>query len=291
MGDAMAGLSGTLGTAAARVRWTAVLRSPLVHFLLIGTLLFAGLQTIRETRQPTVELSEAELDQLVAYWRLHSGREPSKAELRAILQERIDEELLAAEARRLGLDRDDMIVRRRLAQKMAFASEDLAGLEEPAEAVLRSHYEQNLADYGAPGRAALRQVFFSADRGKDAAAAAARQALARTRAGQPLGGDPFLLPLSYADVSAADLVRDYGEEFTRAVHAAPVGEWAGPIPSPYGYHLVEVLSRSGAQTQRFEQVRDEVRESWLAEQRARNNAEFVNSLRKRYRVVVPGLEP
>lgn len=262
-------------------------REPLVHFLVIGALLFAGLQAVRATERPTVRISEQELNQLVAYWQMQSGRAPTKAELADILQDRIDEELLAREAQRLGLDKDDMIVRRRLAQKMAFASEDVGAVPEPTDAQLHAYYDGHKDAYATPAHIALRQVFFSADRGPQAQAAAA-EAMAQARRGGTPTGDPFLLPLTYADVSPADLVRDYGAAFAKAAQEAPLGTWIGPVPSPYGLHLVRVEARQGADVAAFDSVRSDVRDAWIAERRAANNAAFLKTLRQRYRVVVAG---
>lgn len=265
-------------------------REPLVHFLLIGAVLFAGLQGVRAAERPTVRISEQELNQLVSYWQMQSGRAPTKAELAAILQDRVDEELLAREAQRLGLDRDDMIIRRRLAQKMSFASEDVGAIPEPTDAQLRAYYDKHKDQYATPAHIALRQVYFSADRGPQVQEAAA-EAMAQARRGEAPTGDPFLLPLTYADVSPADLVRDYGAGFAKAVQAAPIGGWIGPLASPYGLHLVRVESRQGAELAPFDSVRGDVREAWVAERRAANNAAFLKGLRQRYRVVVAGEAP
>ena len=48
----------------------------------------------------------------------------------------------------LGLDRDDMIVRRRLAQKMEFLAEDLSTVPEPTNAELETWFKQNASRLG-----------------------------------------------------------------------------------------------------------------------------------------------
>jgi peptidyl-prolyl cis-trans isomerase C len=282
-----------------KAAWTApvigvlkrIAREPLTHFLLIGALLFGGLQLVRGAERPTVRIDEQDLNQLVTYWQLQSGRAPTRPELQAILRDRVDEELLAAEARRLGLDKDDLIIRRRLAQKMAFASEDVGAIAEPDAATLRAYYERTRAQYATPAHIALRQMFFTGDRGPEAARAAAIQALARVKRGEAVAGDPFLLPLTYADASLDDLVRDYGPAYAKAVQTAPLGAWIGPVPSAYGMHLVRVESRQGAEVAAFDQVRGDVRDAWIAERRAANNTAFLQGLHRRYRVVVAGEAP
>jgi peptidyl-prolyl cis-trans isomerase C len=266
-------------------------REPLLHFTVIGAVLFAAIAGVRELKRPTVRVDAQEIEQLAAYWELQSQRPPTRAELAAIIHERVDEELLAREALRLGLDKGDMIVRRRLAQKMAFASEDVAAIPEPDTAILQAFYAKTKDHYATPARLALRHVFFNADRTGVTPQAAAAQALAELKAGRPAAGDPALLPLSYADVAVNDLARDYGDAFTRAALTAPVGTWVGPVPSPYGVHLIRVEKRLAPEVPPLAQVREEVRAAWLAERREANNRRYLDRLRRRYRVEIAGLPP
>src|SRR5262245_44689343 len=246
-------------------------REPLLHFLVIGALLFAAIAGVRALRRPTVTIDAQEIEQLAAYWAQQSQRPPTRAELAAIIHERVDEELLAREALRLGLDKDDLIVRRRLAQKMAFASEDVAAIPEPGAATLQAFYDRTKDRYATPARLALRHVFFSADRTGTTPQAAATEALADLKAGRATGGDPALLPLAYADVPVSDLARDYGDAFVGTAVKAPIGQWVGPVASPFGVHLIRVEQRLASQVPPLEQVRPEVRAAWMAERREINN--------------------
>jgi peptidyl-prolyl cis-trans isomerase C len=267
-----------------------VAREPLAHFLLIGALLFGGLTVMKSLRRPVVRLEAQDLNQLASYWEVQMQRPPNKVELAGIIRDRIDEELLAREALRLGLDKDDMIIRRRLAQKMAFATDDVAQTKEPNEADLRTYYARTAERYAAPARVAFQQVFFSGDRPHGGAAKAAAQALQRAEEDQrEPEGDPFLFPLAYDDVSLQDLLRDYGTAFVKALETAPIGTWQGPVLSPYGWHIVKVTARRKPADVSFAAVRGQVRDAYLADRRAEANAAFLRDLRKRYRVVVAGV--
>lgn len=283
----------TAGQTSARWRagLNAVWREPLVRFLLIGALLFAAMSGIRAVQRPVVRIDAAELEQLAAYWEAQYQRPPTKVELSGIIQDRIDEELLAREALRLGLDKDDMIIRRRLAQKMGFASEDAAA-KEPSEADLRAYYAKTADRYAAPARVAFQQVFYSGDRPNGGAQKAAAQALERAEEGgrEDPSGDPFVFPLAYDDASLPDLVRDYGPAFVKLLASAPVGSWQGPVVTPYGWHLVKVTARRQGEATRFEAVRDQVRDAYLAERRDADRTAFLKSLRGRYRVVVENVD-
>jgi peptidyl-prolyl cis-trans isomerase C len=267
-----------------------IAREPLAHFLLIGAVLFAGLTLAKSLERPVVRLDAQDLNQLASYWEVQMQRAPNKAELQGIIRDRIDEELLAREALRLGLDKGDMIIRRRLAQKMSFATDDVAQTSEPGDAALRAYYARTAQDYAAPTRVAFQQVFFSGDRPHGGAERAAAQALQRAEEDKrDPEGDPFLFPLAYEDVSLQDLLRDYGTAFVKALETAPIGTWQGPVLSPYGWHIVKVTARRQPAATAFESVRAQVRDAFLADRRAEANAAFLRDLRKRYRVVVAGV--
>ncbi len=267
-----------------------IAREPLFHFLLIGGLLFGGLTFVKSLQRPTVTLDAQDLNQLAQYWEIQMQRPPNKVELQGIIRDRIDEELMAREALRLGLDKGDMIIRRRLAQKMAFATDDVAQVGEPTDQALRAYYAKTAERYAAPARVAFQQVFFSGDRPHGGAEKAAAQALERAEEDQrEPEGDPFLFPLAYDDVSLQDLLRDYGQAFVKTLETAPIGTWTGPVLSPYGWHIVKVTTRRAPSAVSFDSVRDQVRDAYLSDRRAEANANFLRDLRKRYRVVVAGV--
>jgi parvulin-like peptidyl-prolyl isomerase len=273
-----------------RIVWAA-LHEPLLHFAVAGMLLFALIASKQGGEErPEIRISAADVAQITAYWEAQTQRKPSPEELRGLVQERIDEEVLAQEALRLGLDQDDVIIRRRLAQKMAFISEDLATVVEPDEAALRAYFEAHRAAYATPELYGVRHLFFSVDSRGINLERDARSALRRLlRGANPATmGDPFMLPGEFADASRTDIARDLGGEFAQAVADGPIGKWQGPVRSPFGFHLIRVESRSPATDARFEEVRDRVREALLAQRRQEANAAFRADLRGKYRVVVEG---
>jgi peptidyl-prolyl cis-trans isomerase C len=271
----------------------AALREPLLHFVLIGALLFA-LTAWRQQQHGNAEIriTSGEIAQLAAFWETQSQRQPSSAELRGLIEERIDEEVLAREAVRLGLDRDDVIVRRRLAQKMAFVSDDLALVTEPAEADLRAYFEAHREAYTTPDLYTLRHVFFNPDRHGMALDTDAQRALRRLTRGADASevGDPFMLPRELADVSRDDIARDFGSVFAEAVTTSTPGAWAGPVRSPFGVHLVKLESHTPSSVARFEDVRDRVHEAFLAQKQQEANTAQRARLRQQYKIVVETTE-
>jgi peptidyl-prolyl cis-trans isomerase C len=271
----------------------AALREPLVHFVVIGAVLFA-VTALREQESAAAEIRirAGEVVQLAAFWETQAQRKPTDEELRALIEERIDEEVLAREAVRLGLDRDDVIVRRRLAQKMAFVSDDLAVVGEPTQAQLREYFDAHRESYATPDLYALRHVYFNPDRHGMALDSDAQRALQRlSRGANPDEvGDPFMLPRELADVSREDIVRDFGSAFAAAVTGSKPGAWAGPVRSPFGVHLVKLESHTARAAARFEDVRASVRESYLAQRQRAANTALRAKLRQQYRIVVESPE-
>lgn len=285
--------SAALTTRELPLNWLrAGLREPLLHFVVIGAVLFAA-TALREQRseQNEIRISAGEVEQLARFWETQAQRQPTAEELQVLIDERIDEEVLAREAVRLGLDRDDVIVRRRLAQKMAFVSDDLAVVAEPSEAELRKYFDAHRASYTAPDLYALRHVYFNPDRHTDLDADAQRALQRLTRGASPDAvGDPFMLPRELADVSRADIQRNFGSMFADAVTGSTPGTWSGPVRSPFGVHLVKLESHTPRSVATFEDVSDRVREAYLQQKQREGNAELRAKLREQYKVVVETAE-
>src|SRR5262245_24359387 len=134
------------------------LREPLLHFLLAGALVFAAYELLnpaagRIDRANQITLTQDDLRQLAVHWVAQGRSPPTTAQMRELVEERVRQEILSREAVALGLDKDDEIIKRRLAQKMDFLAQDLAALQDPSDAELAAWYVQNPDQIGrASGR-------------------------------------------------------------------------------------------------------------------------------------------
>ena len=99
-----------------------------------------------------------------------------------------------------------------------------------------------------------------------------------------------MLPRELADVSRDDIARDFGSAFADAVTGSPPGAWSGPVRSPFGVHLVKLESHTPRSTAQFEDVRDRVREAYLAQKQREANAALRTKLRQQYKIVVETAE-
>jgi hypothetical protein len=260
-----------------------LLREPLVHFAAIGALLFAAYAWLnRDVAEAprVVRITAQEVNWLVETWSRQWQRPPSQQELRGLVTDYLKESLLAREATEMGLDENDTIVRRRLAQKVEFLVQDTARLAEPSDAELKRIYNANRERYQTPARTSFTQIFFKTE-------AAARQGLAELALSSPVDlGDRSLLERDFTDVDELAVASQFGREFAHGVMALEPGSWHGPLASAYGFHLVRVSEREVAQTRPFGEVRAQVLEEWHRTQQAKANEQFLAALMKKYDVVV-----
>jgi len=269
------------------------LREPLLHFLVLGALLFwlaAALGGPAGGRADRIVLTAGDVGQLEAGFERTRQRAPSADELAGLLEDRIREEVLYREALALGLDRDDTIVRRRMRQKMEFLSEDLS-VAEPSEADLERWLAGHREAFRLEPRVAFRQVYLSRDRRGEAVRADAERVLAELRGAgdgtDPAAlGDPLPLPGEASDLSASEVARLFGAAFSARVLELAPGGWEGPVESAYGLHLVRVERRVDARDPALEEVRDAVAREWLAERREQAREDLYRELRSRYEVEI-----
>jgi peptidyl-prolyl cis-trans isomerase C len=269
-------------------------REPLLHFLLLGALIFAvngwrdGQRSPTESKTARIEVTAGTIAWLSEGFSKQWHRPPDARELRGLVSDHVREEVLYREALAMGLDRNDTIVRRRMAQKMEFLGQDIAAAVEPDEAMLRKFFEQNAARYAKAARVSFRHVYFSKDRRGERLDADAREALVLLSRGEneETVGDPFLREHEFADADETDIASALGREFAAQVVTLPAGEWRGPIASSYGVHLVLVSERAEPQAMEFEAVREAVARDFSEERRIAANSDFIRRLEQRYLISV-----
>jgi peptidyl-prolyl cis-trans isomerase C len=273
-----------------------VLAEPLLHFLVLGVALFAAnayltRNGVDAATPKRIELTLDDLRQIAVYFQAQWRRPPTPDEFGALVENKIKQEVLYREALAMGLDKDDEIVRRRMAQKMQFIAEDVANAYEPSTTELRKWYDANNTKFAQPGRITFRQLYFSPDqRGTHAYddAAKALQRLAHAPIDAKLvTGDPMLLQDYYGDRSSEQIAKDFGPSFATALFELTPGRWQGPIESGFGWHLVFVDSIVPGRIPAFEEIEGDVKTAWLGEQKAIAWQKAYDAMRAKYIVLIP----
>jgi len=271
---------------------------PLPHFLLIGTVLFGLYNYMNRGRggfesSKQIVLSLDELRQMDMYFESQWHRQPTRTEFQAMVEDKVREEVLYREGLAMGLDKDDEIVKRRMAQKMQFLAEDVAAAYEPSTAELKAWFEKNSQRFALPSRYSFRHLYFSPDkRGKNAQDDATK-VLARI-AGQPEDsrlaaqtGDSFMFQDYYADRTPEAIAKEFGPPFAVALEKLKPGSWQGPIESGYGWHLVFVDTVIPGRIPAFEEMERDVKTAWLAEQKQQAWQKAYKEMRAKYAVLLP----
>jgi hypothetical protein len=249
-----------------------VLREPLVHFLVLGGLLFAvfsfvggGSTSVGDRR---IVVTAADIDRLSEQFLRTWNRPPSAQELQTQIEAYIREEVLYRTALSLGLDKDDLVIRRRLRQKMDFLVE--GAIPQPKESDLRAYFHAHESGFLAQPMVSFRQILVSDSRGATAEhdAQLLLTKLVAARSADLEAGDPSLLPESLEAVPLSRVSDEFGAEFARSLAGVKPRQWTGPLRSAYGYHLVFVTMLAPAHLPRFEDVRSSVERQWFVETRA-----------------------
>ncbi len=271
-----------------------LIREPLVHFLLLGAAVFALSRLVGpesgSRHADTILVTQGNINRMIEAFTRIWLRPPTQAELRALVDDYVREEAAYREAQAMGLDQDDLIIRRRLRQKLEFLVQDLVTAE-PTDEQLRAYFEQHADDFRIDSRASFRHVYLNTDRRGEDAPRDAAELLARLRGGvapEDIAGlgDPFLLPSTFEAVSETDVAHQFGGDFAEQVFDVQPGEWVGPIESGYGLHLVLVDRKTPARRAELGEVRDQVVREWQVEQRRLGNEAFYRALLDRYEVVI-----
>jgi parvulin-like peptidyl-prolyl isomerase len=270
-----------------------MLREPLMHFMLGGAALFALYSWTGGSAEPDsdrIVVSEGRVENLASTFEKTWLRPPTERELAALIDEYVREEIFYREALALGLDRDDLIIRRRLRQKMEFLGEDIVELAKPDESELRVWFDARSEKFEIPEKITFRQIFLSTERG-DAAVEERAAALLKTLRSEPdaaaePAGDPTLLPPGQQSVTLEQVARVFGPEFALALERIAAKRWTGPVRSSYGAHLVYVVRREPPELPEFDAVRKQVEREWANDRRETVNEEFYRTFRERYDVEI-----
>jgi hypothetical protein len=279
-------VSGTdLASAAGRQsRLLAWMREPLLHFIVLGAVLFAVDHIIAgHTDDPHTITVDASVDLPAREaFRQEHGRDPNAEELHSLRRKWLDGEVLYREGIGMQLDKGDPAIRARVIFKVRDMIE--SGLGTPAfdEKTLRDWFEKNRARYDQPPA----YNFEDAALASDASEEAARALVARLNSGvSPASSQVGMRVLEHQPRDS--LVQAYGEEFVASLEASPKNEWRA-LKSKTGMHVVRVDSVIPAVAAQFDKVGRAVLQDWIDATMAEKREAAVLAMEKRYTVKVTG---
>ena len=270
--------------------------NPLVQFFAAGAVIFSLYSFYEKPEAASTDaitINIAEQENLASLFEKTWRRPPTPVELEGLIESRVREELFYREALALGLDDGDVIVRRRLAQKIEFISDDLAVRREPTDEELSAFLKENAEKYAIEPSITFRQIYLNTDRRGPGLMDDAGAILAELERGaDPLVlGDVIELPQAMEEVTVSQVSRVFGNEFAEAAGHAEPGAWFGPIRSAYGAHLVKLVANVAGRAPTLDEARKAIERDWREAQRQQARAAYTEALKGKYRITVEQAEP
>ena len=273
-----------------------LLREPLLHFMLIGAAIYllygAFAEPVAEADDKTIIVSAGEIQWMRSSWQQRWNRPPTPEEFDGLIQQYIRETVLYREALTMGLNQHDMVIRRRLAQKLEYLAKDLVALTSPTEEELLAYFAEHQDRYQQPDLYTFTQVFIDPDKRGDATLTDAEEIkatlIAQGGAIEDVGalGDKIMLQNYYPEKDPSEIQKNFGTGFAESLMALTIGQWHGPVLSGYGVHLVYVSHIRESPKPVFAELRERVTEDWKIDRGEELNEVFYENLRGQYTVVI-----
>jgi len=270
------------------------LREPLVHFLLLGAMLFAvhaALRSPTTVARDEVVVTVDQIRDIAAAFTRNRQRPPNAEELKGLVDAHVREEVFSREGIRLGLDRSDRVIRQRLEKEMEVIAENSAAVSEPTDAELAEFLATHAEIFRREPGFTFRQVFLNPPKRGPQLASDAASILSDLQRRGPTDdyktlGDRSVLPTDFVDQTQSRIRAQLGETFVSALANVNPGKWVGPIESAYGQHLVWMERRTDARTPALDEVRGEVMRELMTARRQKVGQRFLEELLARYRVKI-----
>lgn len=269
------------------------LREPLVHFLVIGALIFLAFHLWGGggPNSNRIIITPGQIDSMAARFTRTWQRSPTEQELKGLIDDYVRGEIAAREARALGLNRDDTIIQRRLRQKLEFMAEDVLNAQPPTEEELQAWMKEHADKFRIEPEIGFFQVYLNPDKRENSIQDDAKKMLERFRAAGPpadniSAGDSLMLPGQVNLTRLGDIKRMFGSQFADEIIQVEPGRWTGPVSSGYGLHLVYMTEKKESRMPAFAEVRQSVEREFLAQRRKRELEAMYERLLQRYHVTM-----
>ena len=272
-----------------------IIRQPLLHFLLLGALLFALYSRIgnEDASGPTREIviTPGRIQTLTDTFEKVWQRPPSDEELDGLINEFITEEIFYREALTIGLDQDDTIVRRRMRQKMEFITADFTGQIGPTEEDLLHYLETNKDSYRIEPILSFKQVFLNPDGHRNSIEREVESVLATLNsqihpANLDKIGDRIMLDSQFENAGLREIERQFGTGFGESLLKLKLKSWQGPLQSGYGFHLVFIDQIIEGRFPELDEVRNAVLRDWTAAKTRETKEQFIEALKANYLITI-----
>ena len=252
-------------------------REPLLHFVLLGALIFAGDAILHPPAKDdkVITVTRAMRQSFIENFDEDKTRTPSDAELDKMIESWVASEILYREGKALGVDRGDDMIHDRVAFKLQLLIFDQVRVPQPTDEQLRAWFASNHVRFDEPER-----VGFYLTPPSDQATA---QRHLEDILGQHEAEDLQKQTRAILGRPVTSLAASFGEGFRDGLLALPEGQWS-LLQSKDGWHVVRLDSRRPGAIASFDSVRDEVAKTWHTDETRKQAWEAVGRLKANYKV-------
>jgi len=270
-------------------RLARLLREPLLHFLAIGGLIFLLFGVVAgPSPEPTdtIIIGPERIEQLAKGFQSVWRRPPTEDERNALIDDFVREEVYYREALAIGLDRDDAVIRRRLRQKMEFLTDTGADILQPTAGELEAYLAANEQTYRHEPRLAFEQIYLGEVPSPETITRSLSALRSDPSTDPSVLGERSLLPAQLGLSLPQAIDGTFGKGFFERIAEIQPGEWAGPVKSAYGLHVVHILESLPARAPLLEEVRDAVLRDWKTAKALEIRELYYDRFRQRYAVEI-----
>jgi len=244
------------------------LREPFLHFFILGAFFFGLYEVVNPTifapkNQITIEAGR--VISLIENFDKKWNRTPTDSELVGLVDNYILEEIYYRKALEFGLDKNDVLIRRRLRQKMEFLTSSIAAQLQPSDEELIEYYKKNSQKYSKENSYSFEQVYINRDRSSDDLSKIIEQIQISLADGLEIKGDLSPVPLVVENMSKHQVIRIFGKRFSEQLDDLPSNQWIGPVESGLGIHFIFLENLELGLLQEFEEIQEQVKQDWVFE--------------------------
>ena len=259
------------------------MRKRILIFLIIGFLIYlidVVLNPVENNKD--IYISDQELTSLISAWKSQVGRDPTDEEIVKIINNLVEEEILYREALLLGLDKEDRIIKRRLAQKITFLKQETLP-DNPNQEVLRQFYDEHKEKYFIKPVYSFTHLFFKKETDSEARSIEALNDLLADK--KSIDSDPSFLGKNFTEKTLEEIARNFGNSFIVAFDDTEPNKWSGPFESSFGHHLVLLRDYQGGFYPSFDEIKDQVFSDYLTLNKENAVNQYINNIKSEYRII------
>jgi peptidyl-prolyl cis-trans isomerase C len=273
-------------------------KEPLIKFLIISVVIYVtyGFFGTRDAetlaKDNTITITSQEIDIMAFMWEQKFNRKPTKEELQKLIDTRVKETVLYEEAKKMGLDKDDVVIKRRVVLQYRNLVKGLLIPPDPNEEELTLYFQENIDAYIPEEMISVTQIFFDPDKREESTLEDAEKTLIELQNKKSLPdnyntyGDNFMLSNVYTDITRLELQKYFGRGFTESVLELEPNVWTGPVLSGYGTHLVYVSKKQVPEPPLLEVVRETVLVDYLDDKQKELVKKYLDQVTAQYEVII-----